>query len=340
MHRSLLRLLPAAAALAVLAALALHLGTDEVLATIAALDAGVLAAAVGIGFVSTTASATRWWLIARSAGLRLSLRRAVADYYRAQLANTVLPAGVLGDVHRAVDHGRRSGDLGGGVRAVMLDRMAGLVVLVLVAVGVLAAQPRLLPVLADLVLPSAAVGPVLGGLAAAAVLLLIVFRRRLLPLVRDLRRMATMRVWPGVVLLSGVAIAGYLATFVLAARAAGVTAPVAELLPALLLSLLVMGLPINVGGFGPREAVAAVAFAAQGLGAAAGFATSVGYGVLCLVACLPGLLTLVRRLRPVPPLDLPAPSCGLASPRPDHASSPRRIAAATADARSETSSRS
>jgi hypothetical protein len=57
----------------------------------------------------------------------------------------------------------------------------------------------------------------------------------------------------------------------------------------------VMGLPVNVGGFGPREAVTAIAFGALGLGAAAGFATAVGYGVLCLVSALPGLATLIRR---------------------------------------------
>ncbi|MGI5128631.1 lysylphosphatidylglycerol synthase transmembrane domain-containing protein [Pseudonocardia sp. CA-107938] len=298
MIRSSIRLLPAAAAVAVLVALALRLGAGDVLTALRSLDAPVLAAALAIGFVSTAASAARWWLIARSAGLRLSLPQAVVEYYRAQLGNAVLPAGMLGDLHRAVSHGRRAGDVGGGLRAVMLERMAGQVVLVLAAVGVLVAQPRLLPVLADAVLPSAVSEWVVPALAVAAAVLVgvgIVFRHRLAPLVTDLRRMATMRVWPGVVVLSAVALVGYLATFVLAARAAGVTAPVADLLPPMLLALLVMGLPVNVGGFGPREAITAVAFGALGLGAAAGFATAVGYGVLCLVSALPGLATFVRR---------------------------------------------
>lgn len=310
MSRSLLRFLPAAAAVAVLVALAMRVGAGEVMTTLGSLDASMFAAALAIGVVSTTASATRWWLIARSAGLRLSLRRAVVDYYRAQLGNAVLPAGMLGDLHRAVDHGRRTGDVGGGLRAVMLERMAGQVVLVLVAVGALATQPRLLPVLVDAVLPAGPSPALLGPAVAVVSIVLIgagiVFRRRLAPLARDLRRMATLRVWPGVVALSAVALAGYLATFLLAARAAGVTAPVAELLPPLLLALLVMGLPVNVGGFGPREAVTAIAFGALGLGAAAGFATAVGYGVLCLVSALPGLATLVRRTPAPSPVHVPA----------------------------------
>jgi len=283
----------------VLVALAMRVGAGEVLTALGSLDVSMFAAALAIGFVSTAASAARWWLVARSTGLRLSLRRAVVDYYRAQLGNAVLPAGMLGDLHRAVDHGRRTGNVGGGLRAVMLERMAGQVVLVLVAVGALAAQPRLMPVLMESVLPVVPSPALLGPAVAVASIVLIgagiVFRRRLAPLARDVRRMAAVRVWPGVVVLSAVALAGYLATFVLAARAAGVTAPVAELLPAMLLALLVMGLPVNVGGFGPREAVTAVAFGALGLGAAAGFATAVGYGVLCLVSALPGLATLIRR---------------------------------------------
>ena len=49
----------------------------------------------------------------------------------------------------------------------------------------------------------------------------------------------------------------------------------------------------NVGGWGPREGGAAWAFGAAGLGAALGVATAVVYGVMVLVASLPGALVLV-----------------------------------------------
>jgi hypothetical protein len=54
-----------------------------------------------------------------------------------------------------------------------------------------------------------------------------------------------------------------------------------------------MALPLNVAGWGPREGVAAWAFGAAGLGADQGLATAVVYGVMALVAVLPGLLVLV-----------------------------------------------
>ena len=63
-----------------------------------------------------------------------------------------------------------------------------------------------------------------------------------------------------------------------------------------------MTVPLNVGGWGPREGVAAWAFAAAGLGAASGVAAAAAYGVLGLVATLPGGVVLaadrILRARP------------------------------------------
>ena len=55
-----------------------------------------------------------------------------------------------------------------------------------------------------------------------------------------------------------------------------------QLVPLALLVLVAMGIPANVAGWGPREGVAAWAFAAAGLGASQGVATAVVYGVMVL----------------------------------------------------------
>jgi glycosyltransferase 2 family protein len=286
---------------AVVAALMWRLGAGGLVAGVVgglrAVDTGPVLAALVIGLVTTVCSAGRWCLVARCLGMRISLPAAVADCYQAQFLNSVLPAGVLGDVHRAVHRGREAGDVGRGARAVVLDRMAGLVVLAVVAVAMLLARPALLQVAAGLV-------PVGGWWLAAAFLLAAVvagwaLRARLRSVLRtaasDLRAVLRPDTWPGVLALSVVALAGYLAMFVVAARSVGTAAPVAELLPLLVLALIVMALPLTVGGWGPREAVAAVGFGAVGLGAAQGLAAAVGYGVLGLVACLPGALVLLLR---------------------------------------------
>lgn len=302
-----------AVAVAVVAALVWRLGTGAVLDGLRGIGIGSVLAALAIGVLTTVSSAWRWCLVARGLGLRLPLGVAVADYYRASLLNSVLPAGILGDVHRAVRHGRQVGDLGRGVRAVVLERLAGNVVLVVVGGAVLLTQPTLLAAARDL-LPGA--GPAAEMLGVVAVVLAIAtcaLRRDRAPRIRRALRAAladaragvfARGAWPGVVLLSAAALAGYLALFVMATRASGSQAGLGELLPLLLVALLAMGLPLGVGGWGPREAAAALAFAAVGFGAAEGLAASVVYGVLSLIACLPGLGVLLLWR---PDRQLPAP---------------------------------
>jgi hypothetical protein len=226
---------------------------------------------------------------------------AVAAYYRSQFLNTTLPGGVLGDVHRGVNHGRDVGDVSRGLRAVAWERTAGQVVQIVLAVTLLLVLPS--PVRSSM--PTVAV-------LVTAVLVAIGLLTRVLPhsnrfreapsrLIRGLRMaMADVRdgllaqqKWPWILVASVVVVAGHTTTFIIAARTAGTTASVTDLLPLALLVLLAMAIPLNVGGWGPREGVAAWAFAAAGMGAAQGVSTAVVYGVMALVATLPGAVVLV-----------------------------------------------
>jgi hypothetical protein len=100
------------------------------------------------------------------------------------------------------------------------------------------------------------------------------------------------RAWLGVALASALVVGGHAVTFMIAARSAGTTAPPSRMLPLALLVLLVMVLP-SVGGWGPREGATAWVFGAAGLGADRGVSTAVVYGVMVLVASLPGAAFLV-----------------------------------------------
>jgi uncharacterized membrane protein YbhN (UPF0104 family) len=282
-----------AAAILLLAVVIWRLGAGPVLDGLRALDLPAVGAALGIGAATTVCGAARWVLVARRLGLPLRLGPAVAHCYRALFLNSVLPAGILGDVGRAVEHGRAVGDVGRGARAVMLEKVAGQIALLVVGTIVLAAEPAVLGALSP---PTHVWGPTLGVLAAAALLAVRVRRVRagLATLLADARKGVLARgAWPGVALLSLVALAGYLGLFLVAARTVGVAAPTTELLPLLVLALFVMGLPANVGGFGPREAVAAVAFGAVGLGAGQGLSAAVAYGVLTVLSTLPGAVVLL-----------------------------------------------
>ncbi|MGW0994422.1 lysylphosphatidylglycerol synthase transmembrane domain-containing protein [Streptomyces sp. NPDC002523] len=283
---------------AILALLLWRLGTGVLLDGLRRIDTATVLVALGVGVVTTVFSAWRWQLVARGLRIRLPFGPAVADYYRALFLNAALPGGVLGDVHRAVRHGQSAGDVRRGVKAVVLERVAGQVALAVFAAVALLSLPS--PVRDDVrgFAPLVALG-VVGALAVVlAVRLNRAPSRRgaLRTVLGEARRgLLSRENGPGVALSSAVVLAGHLAMFVVAARVAGSGASVPVLLPLAVLALVAMGLPLNVGGFGPREGVTAWAFAAAGLGASSGVAVAVVYGVLSFVASLPGAVVLVAR---------------------------------------------
>jgi hypothetical protein len=118
---------------------------------------------------------------------------------------------------------------------------------------------------------------------------------------RDIRDALLLRgAWRSIALASVLVVAGHAATFVIAARTAGSTAPLTQMLPIALLAMIGMVLP-SAAGWGPREGVTAWAFGAAGLGVQQGVTTAVVYGVMVFVACLPGAVVLLvawfRRIR-------------------------------------------
>lgn len=289
------------AGITILGVLLWRLGTGVFLDGLRRIDAPTLLIGLAIGVVTTVFSAWRWALVARGLRIKLPLGPAVADYYRALFLNAALPGGILGDVHRAVRHGQSAGDMGRAVRAVVLERVAGQIALAVVGVAILLGldSPVMSEVrgIAPLVLLAA-----LGALAVVAAVRMnrpaaATRRGRALRTTLDEARagLFSRANWPGVTVSSLIILAGHLAMFVVAARAAGSAATVAQLLPIAVLALVAMGLPLNVGGWGPREGVTAWAFGAAGLGASSGLSVSVIYGVLSFVAALPGLAVLIVR---------------------------------------------
>lgn len=293
--RTLRRWVSPAVAVAVLVVVVWRLGTGPFLDGVKALDARALLLAAVIFFFTTLASAWRWTIVSRGLGARLSLPAALAAYYRAVFLNLVLPAGVAGDVHRGVSHGREVNDVSRGMRAVVWERTAGQVVQVVLAIAVLLILPS--PVRSAMPFVAVAAALVVLGLVLAGRLGAGDGRSRRArvrnTVASDLRNgVLGRKALPAIVLASTLVFVGHAATFFVAARTVGVDAPASRLLPLALLALLAMVLP-SIGGWGPREGATAWVFAAAGLGAGLGAATAVAYGVLVLAASLPGAVVLV-----------------------------------------------
>lgn len=296
---------------AILGCVVWKLGAGPFLDGLRAVDVWSLVLAVLLGALATVCAAWRWVVVARGLGITLRLPQAIASSYRAQFLNTVLPGGVLGDVHRGVRHGRDTGDVARALRAVVWERTSGQFVQVLIALVVLSAVPS----------PFRHAMPVVIAIAIGVTVVLAFAIRfvarstsgRIARLLRiaaaDVRYGVLARdAWPKVVVASIVVVAGHGATFLVAAAAAGTNASTDRLVPITLLVLLAMSVPTNVGGWGPREGVAAWAFAAAGLGAAQGLAVATTYGVLVMAATLPGMLVLIiNRRRPVRTEPVPRP---------------------------------
>jgi uncharacterized membrane protein YbhN (UPF0104 family) len=284
-------LLRLAAGITVLWFLWRHVGAAPFRDGLRAITWPAVVCAVTLTALTTVCSAWRWGVVARALGVGMGLPNAVCAYYRSLFLNSVLIGGVLGDVHRGVTHGGRAGDVARGVRAVAWERLFGQVIQAVVTAVVLLTVPS--PV-------RPALPYVLAGVAGVAGCAALVVRgaarrgrsrlgRTARAISDDLRRsLLAPDVWPRLTLASVLVVAGHTATFVVAARTAGCTAPLGELVALLMVVQTAVVIPLSVGGWGPREGAAAWAFAAAGLGAATGVSVAILYAVLMLAAVAPG----------------------------------------------------
>jgi len=294
------RVIPFVFGAAVIVGTVAVVGAGPLLRGLQAVSPAALLEAATLTAVATCAAAWRWRIVSAELGLAMTWPSAVAAYYRSQFVNTVLPGGVVGDVHRAYRQGTSSGAPAIAARAVVTERIAGQLVQVVATVGVLGALGVTVPLSVSWSKwwPAAVwVAVAVAALAAACLVIAAVSSRarRIVRreglLVRSVFR--TPRASLSIAAASLVVVAAHAGTFVVACLAVGVEASPRELVGLAMIALAAAALPLNVGGWGPREAVSAAAFAAIGLGAEAGLAVSTAFGILTFVAVLPGAAALI-----------------------------------------------
>ncbi|GAA3641940.1 hypothetical protein GCM10022200_27120 [Microbacterium awajiense] len=289
-------LLRAAVGLGILVAVVVQVGAEPFVAGLAAVSVPTAAIALGLGAIATVAAAWRWRVVAAGLGLRLDRGPAIEAYYRSQFLNSVLPGGIVGDVHRVVWHGRGARAMADAARAVAAERAAGQAVQLIAAVVVLI----LLREYASLSALGAVILALVGVVAVGAIIAAVSRRVRVI-LAREVALLRTAfgstRAIAGVTAASLVVIACHVVTFVVAAQAVGVDAPTPQLVSVSVIAVLAGGIPLGIGGWGPREGVAAWAFASVGLGAASGLAASTAFGVLALIAVAPGAVVVAASAR-------------------------------------------
>ena len=281
----------------VLSAVIAQVGTGPLIHGLLSLNGPTIGSALVLAAVATAAAAWRWRLIATRLGVELRWSTAFGMYYQSQFLNTVLPGGIVGDIRRAVTRGQSAENVKQTARSVAIERSAGQVVQLALALAVLAWLGA--------EFEGYLVGALAVGLGVIVIALLVTTvmsmrgRRALLHEARQLRAgLGSARVSVQVAIASVIVIACHVATFAIATAAVGETVPPGRMLTLAFVVLLGASIPLNIGGWGPREGIAGGAFALAGFGAAAGVAASTLFGALVIISVAPGaIVTVVSTVR-------------------------------------------
>lgn len=234
-----------------------HVPLDQVVATLRRADLGLTVLAVGLMLPFFVFKSWRWQLLLRALNLSLPWSRALMLYFVGLFAGHVSP-GQVGEGIKAVYLQRQGYGLHSGLASVVLDRLADLALLVLIAIlglPLLAARVGLeIPV----VLPLAALAPVLLGMA------LLLGRRALVPVIAARVGPARIEVLvaaaaalrarlPALAALTGLAYVVHYVRYYGLLRALDVPLPPLDFVVVLTLASLVALVPISLMGIGTRD---------------------------------------------------------------------------------------
>jgi uncharacterized protein (TIRG00374 family) len=296
--------------IALLGALAYSIGSAEIVSGMQTVRWDFLALVVAILASHVLFVTPRWASILSSLGYPLHSSSLIGSVFTGFLFNQVLPTGVGGDAFRVWRANQLGVPLEVGIHSVLLDRAAGVLV-------VLAGTAILLPfarsdVRATLLLP---VGILMAGCiclsmalwsfgALQSVALSVLVRVQVI--VAEFNASVRLLIRrPGMMLLIlGLSAIGQL----IVVAAIGFLAVAMNIDISLLdLTIISFGatlagtIPISIAGWGLREGAVVFLFSLYGVPAGTAFTVSILFGASLLIASAPGALTLLRagRTRPV-----------------------------------------
>jgi len=286
-----------------------NVALDEITARLAALSFWPLLAAAGlIGLQTVVVVTWRWEKILSAIDRRVPPWRLAGIVMVSLFFNQVLPSTVGGDGMRMWLLRRQGRPLGASVRSVVVDRVLGLLGLLLLSVagalGMLWLRPDSAPVWGVLV-----VG--LGGVAAIAGAPLLLRLSARLPFEALRRHLETIAkelgaLWRGKALLGQLVAVSVLGHLLLSlaiwctGQGIGVSFPLFASLAVLPAVLLAASLPISIAGWGVREGGMVVGLGLLGVATSDAALVSVFFGLLMLAFGAAGGLTWLLQHSPKP----------------------------------------
>lgn len=238
----------------------------------------------------------RWHEVLFHQGIQIHFTKLLRFFWMGLFFNQVLPSSVGGDALRGYYLCREGVSLGQASIGVLLDRlfgMLGLVILVLVMIpsfyGLILDEGARLGVLAGATVALAAIGALFMLDRLPPFMMRWRVARGLSKLASDARRQV-FSMNPGirlVALSTGIHFVSIIVVGVLA-RAMGLEIAWAGLLVLVPLATLFMMMPVSIAGWGVREGIMVFGLAHFGVDAAQALALSILYGMLLLAVALPG----------------------------------------------------
>jgi uncharacterized membrane protein YbhN (UPF0104 family) len=265
---------------------------------LASVDAASMAACLVLSLLIVLILAWRWrYLVAHTTAATNvpSMSDFMAFSWAGLAVNQLVPSVVGGDALRVTLLARRGLQTAAAATSVIVDRLYGLVGLLVLCI---ASAPFLSP---ELFVPTLAASAVLAlGIAAAARIGRSVLHR--FPLFLSTFAAATRTMsWSSMLLLVAAAVAAHLANigiFLVIAHAVGASVPFVPTVAIFSAVLLLSVLPFSLAGWGLRELALLSAFPQIGHASDGVVLASVVYGVFLLVTQTAGFLMILRSRRP------------------------------------------
>jgi uncharacterized protein (TIRG00374 family) len=272
--------------------------------------------ALGLVLIALVVGAYRWGRLLDKAGIHLDMSPLARVYAVSIFSNTFLPTAIGGDITRALLVVRRGPMLTRVAITIIIERIGGLVGLLIVAWVALVLRPSAVPKDAQIFLAWVTVAVIIGSLLSLVIvsrgsrLMGSITPTRLMPIARQSRSLFYSYARDPVALIVLVSLSVLYQSLismqlVMLARAIEVHLPFTTAAVILALVTVVTLIPVSIGGFGIREGTYVVLLGGASIAATEATLISVLSVATLFLASLPGAFVLARR-GVKPALEAPA----------------------------------
>jgi glycosyltransferase 2 family protein len=311
MPRWLALLLKVGITAALISVLLLRIHPTSIVGALTNFSASAIAMVIVLVAMQAVIAAVRWHFILRLLNQPIGFARTVQLFWMGMFFASVLPGGIAGDGARVWMLHQNNVSVAKAFSSVLLDRVVGLMGLLLLLAGDLLFATATVPGRTTRLLAAAVIAcGVIALLLIPAVVRLPTwlaknhFVASIEPIGADLRNLSRSPAnLCGLLFVSVLAMLLNALAFYLLLQAASADVHLADGIALALIVILSLILPISIGGWGIRELATVVLFGGIGVPSNAAVAVSLIIGIIGIVVSLPGSLVWLKRTQQAQPIE-------------------------------------